>query len=116
MPGAGNGQGTTTRRFIRASSTGEVNFARNNFGSTTRQMETRTVPSTTIFTKIPVTIGIQGGSVTEILEGLTEGQRVIVKKTNVTAASKTAPSVTSLLRPGGTGGRTGATAGATTRP
>jgi multidrug efflux pump subunit AcrA (membrane-fusion protein) len=116
MPGARNGEGTTTRRFLRASSTGEGGAVRNNFGSTTRQMETATIPSTTVLTKIPITIGMQGGSVTEILEGLTEGQRVIVKKTNVTAANKTAPSVTSLLRPGGTAGRTGSTASATTRP
>lgn len=116
MPGARNGQGTTTRRFTRASSTGEGGAVRNNFGSTTRQMENATIPSTTVLTKIPITIGMQGGSVTEILEGLTEGQRVIVKKTNVTTANKTAPSVTSLLRPGGTTGRTGSTASATTRP
>lgn len=62
------------------------------------------VPSSTVFTKISVTIGIIGGGKTEILSGLEAGNQVIVKKTTV-SLSKTAsatPSITSLLRPNNT--------------
>lgn len=107
---------STTRRMMRASSTGQGDASSTGAwksggrtGSTTRQMGTGVVvPSTTVFTKIPVTIGIQGDSLTEIVSGLSEGERVIVKKTTTTAsATAAAPSITSLFRPGGQQGRPG---------
>ncbi len=75
--------------------------------SSTRQSLSVTVPQATVFTKIPITIGIQGDSLTEITSGLTEGERVIVKKTTTnTSSTSVAPSITSLLRPGGQQTRT----------
>lgn len=69
-----------------------------------------TVPLTTVFKKIPVTIGTQNDTVTEILSGVSEGERVITNKKTVTATGSKAPSVTSLLRPQQTTGtRTGST-------
>lgn len=98
---------TTSRRTRNASTTGIVESA-----STTRSVRgtpSVTVPSTTVFTKIPVTIGIQGETMTEIVAGIEEGKRIIVKKTSG-AKTQAAPSITSLFRPQGGQPRTGAAA------
>lgn len=71
-----------------------------------------------ILTRIPVTIGMQTDTQTEITSGLREGERIVIKKitTTTSASSKAAPSVTSLLRPQGGGARpAGATSGANFR-
>ena len=98
-----------TSTFERSSTTGGFQGRMNPEG---RVSQTTTVPSDTVFTKIPVTIGIQGDSVTEITSGLTVGQRVIVKKTTTSTSKTAAPSVTSLLRPGGQQNRTAGQSGA----
>jgi HlyD family secretion protein len=57
-----------------------------------------------VLTRIPVTIGTQSDKLTEITSGLQEGDRIVLKKTTLTAAqAAAAPSVTSLLRPQGAG-------------
>lgn len=89
-------QGATTRGM--SSSTQEL---QNRVFFEVRASSSTVLPITTVFTKIPVTIGIQGDSLTEITGGLNEGQRVIVKKTTTSTSKTSAPSVTSLLRPGG---------------
>lgn len=90
-----------------ASSTGGL---QNRNGTLARASATASLPATTVFTKIPITIGIQGDALTEILSGLIEGERVVIKKTTVqTANSKTAPSITSLFRPSGQQARTSGT-------
>ena len=101
---------SSTRRFNNASST--FNFAsstasssqRFKNGSSSRQRNgtTTTVSSTNVVLKrVPVTIGIQSDTQTEIVSGLIEGEKVITKKTTTTSGATTAPSVTSLLRPQG---------------
>jgi HlyD family secretion protein len=105
---------TTTRRFNRASSTGAFGSSTgfSGFASGSRQTRSVTLPEGTVLTKIPITIGIQGDTFTEVTSGLTDGEQIIVKKT--TGATKTAtqaPSITSLLRPGGAN-RPGGTGGA----
>ena len=66
--------------------------------------------------RVPVTISIEGGTDTEILTGLREGETIILKKvTTVSSSNSSAPSITSLFRPqtsttrtsGGTGSGTG---------
>ena len=66
--------------------------------------------------RVPVTIGIEGGTDTEILTGLREGETIILKKvTTVSSSNSSAPSITSLFRPqtsttrtsGGTGSGAG---------
>ena len=85
--------------------------------STNRGNGTSTTPANQaniILTRIPIIIGTQSDTLTEIISGLNEGERVVSKKTTTTAvASATAPSVTSLLRPqGGGANRTGGATGA----
>ncbi len=124
--------GTSSRRFNSASSS--LSFASStNFASSTRPRNgnasssyrrgsaATSSPAQTnvILTRIPVTIGTQSDTLTEITGGLNEGDRVVLKKTTTTAASgASAPSVTSLLRPQGGGGANraaGATGGANFR-
>ena len=64
-----------------------------------------TVTSTVTLIRIPVTIGAQNDTQTEITSGLTEYQQIVIKKTAGTATAKV-PSVTSLFTPqrGGGGG------------
>lgn len=107
--------GTSSRRFANGTSTPAKNSrveassstpggAYNN-GSTTRRrsaVTTNTQPASavTTLTRIPVTIGVQNDTQTEIISGLLEGERIVLKK--VSSSSSTAgaaPSVTSLLRP-----------------
>jgi multidrug efflux pump subunit AcrA (membrane-fusion protein) len=109
---------SSTRRFMRATSTEATSTRMGGYSSTStrststrsieRQARTATLPSTTQLAKIPVTIGIQGDSLTEIVSGLTEGQQIIIKKTTGTAKATAAPSITSLFRPGGQNQRQGA--------
>lgn len=96
-------QGTSTRSLrVRENASTTIS------SSTVRRVQARTVtvPSSTVLTKIPVTIGVQGDTVTEVITGLSEGQSVIVKKVTGTTATKSqAPSLTSLFRPGGAQGQ-----------
>ncbi len=122
--GKAEGMASSTRRFINASSTSVGQSAsstasstrmRNGTGSSTRRRGQATTSSTVVasgvpLTRVPVTIGVQSDTETEIVTGLQEGERVITKKTTTTAtASASAPSITSLFRPQGQGARTGTT-------
>lgn len=124
------GNASSTRRFNNASSTSlspsplnaSSSYRGGTMASSTRVRTTRasgTIASapttaTTLLTRIPVTIGTQNDTQTEITSGLSEGERIILKKTTTTvtgSTKSTAPSVTSLLRPQGAGRATGATGG-----
>ena len=109
---------SSTRRFNNASSsplgTSDVNASstHRNASSTrriNRSSSTQATPATNItLTRIPVTIGTQNDTQTEITSGLSEGERIILKKTTTTSTGTTAaPSVTSLLRPQGANRSTG---------
>jgi HlyD family secretion protein len=97
---------SSTQRMMFASSTASSTWSRDANGTSTRTGGMRgasstvmSVPVTTTFTRIPVTIGTQNDTVTEIVSGLIEGQQVITNKKTVTASGSKAPSVASLLRP-----------------
>jgi HlyD family secretion protein len=120
------GMGSSSRRMMFASSTASLTFARDGMGSSTRTRGMRggfasstsmSVPTTTTFTRVPVTIGTQNDTQTEILTGVTLGERVITNKKTVATATTKAPSVTSLLRPQGQAGTrpAGATGGTAPR-
>lgn len=109
------GFGSTTRMFNgSASSSNATSTYRNRrTGSSTYPRASNTSgTASTALTRIPVTIGTQSDTQTEITSGLVEGQRIILKKSTITAAASTAaPSITSLFRPanarataGGNGG------------
>ncbi len=102
---------TSSRRFANASSSGTFSQSAsttrrkmNNGTSTYQRNTTNTptvVPSTTI-TRIPVTIGTQNETQTEITSGLLEGEKIILKKVTTTSSiSSSAPSITSLFKPQG---------------
>ncbi len=120
----------TSTRFANASSTLGRPFATSSASSTrqrtgngsstfaqTRGTASQAVATTgataTTLRRVPVTIGIQTDTQTEITSGLREGDQVVTKKTTVTGSTATtaAPSVTSLLRPTRT-----TTGGGTARP
>jgi HlyD family secretion protein len=119
---------SSSRRFGNASSSIERNFDgamatssgyRNINGSSTRRRASSTdstgqTNTAVTITRIPVTIGTQNDTQTEITSGLQEGERIILKKTTTTTTkgSAAAPSVTSLLRPQGGARPTGAMGGA----
>ena len=68
-----------------------------------------------VLTRVPVTIGMQTDTQTEITSGVIEDEKIVLKKVTTAAAkSAAAPSVTSLLRPQGNGARPAMT-GATNR-
>ncbi len=106
----------STRKFSNASSTvgsrvasstaSSTGFTNRTNGSTGRRNgPTSTSLSSTsstnvILKRVPVTIGLQTDTETEMTSGLVEGEQVITKKTTGTAATKAAPSITSLFRPG----------------
>ncbi len=114
------GSATSTRKFNNSSST--YNFAsstasstrhfrngtstrqRNN-GTATQTQTTDTSDVVVVIKRVPVLIGMQTDTQTEIISGLKEGESVITKKIVTTTSTTVAPSVTSLLRPQGT--RTG---------
>jgi multidrug efflux pump subunit AcrA (membrane-fusion protein) len=116
------GNGTSTDMYRFASSTASSTGFRNRTGSSTRrrngtssaQAVSSTSTGTVTLKRVPVTIGLQTDTETEITSGLVEGEQVVTKKTTGTAASsKAAPSITSLLRPGRpTGGTTTGTGAA----
>jgi HlyD family secretion protein len=94
--------------FNRSSATGTVSsssgFSTMKGTSTRRRGSSGVAPQQTgmvsVLVRIPVTIGIQSDTATEITAGLQEGEQVILKKTTVIGTTSTAaPSVTSLLRP-----------------
>lgn len=108
---------SSSRRFGNASSSPEGRFGtstatssgyRTTNGTSTKRRTSSSTPGTTsastdvIITRIPVTIGTQNNTQTEIITGLQEGEQIILKKTTLSAAqAAAAPSVTSLLRPQG---------------
>lgn len=108
---------STTRRFNDSSpsdsSVSSTNLAsstwkeRNGTGSSTNKRgvagTTTSVQTNVVLTRVPITIGTQSDTLTEITSGLNEGERVVLKKmtTTMTASTASAPSVTSLLRPQG---------------
>lgn len=109
--------GTSTRRFGNASSSMNRSFASSTASSTRRfgngsssrsrgvNTEVNTSNAVTLI-RIPVTIGTQNDTQTEITSGLLEGDRIVLKKiTTTVSGNKAAPSVTSLLRPQGSGAR-----------
>jgi HlyD family secretion protein len=117
---------SSTRRFMNASSTelGRVfasSTASSTFGkygsssSTRRNRSTTTntktaTPATTLL-RVPVTIGLQTDTQTEIISGLQEGDQVVTKKTTgVSASNASAPSITSLFRPQNQGRPAGSSA------
>jgi HlyD family secretion protein len=112
--------GSSTRRFNNASSSMNRAFATSSASSTRARNITGSssgrrgagsstanntvIPVTNIIlTRIPITIGTQNDTQTEIITGLQEGDKIILKKITSTGASGSgaAPSVTSLLRPQG---------------
>lgn len=100
----------------RSSSASTESISTMTLSSTSQKIaSTTSVPrasNTTIITRIPVTIGVQNDTQTEITSGLEEGEQFILKKvaaTTVTSAS--APSITSLFRP-----QTTRTTGTSARP
>jgi HlyD family secretion protein len=107
------GYTSSTKRFNDASSsplgTSDVNASSTyrNASSTrraNRSSSTQVASSATniILTRVPITIGAQNDTQTEITSGLSEGERIVLKKTTTTSTGATAaPSVTSLLRPQG---------------
>lgn len=99
----------TSSSRMSASNTATSSAWKNGNGSSTRKRGTGSstntgVTATTNVTlvRIPITIGAQNDTQTEITSGLLEGERIILKKvTTMMSASTAAPSVTSLLRPQG---------------
>jgi len=114
---------TTTRNFINASSSlGRIQSASSTASSTRRRLGNSTgsssyqrngstpglntsVATNLALTRIPITIGMQTDTQTEIVSGLNENEKIVLKKVTTTAKSSSAPSVTSLLRPQGGGVR-----------
>ncbi|MEN9881521.1 MAG: hypothetical protein RLZZ308_704 [Candidatus Parcubacteria bacterium] len=90
----------STRKRFQASTTVAV-LGNRTQGTSSQVVKTSVVPSSVVFTKIPVTVGIVGGRKTEIVSGLEVGDRVIIKKTTTSKTTSTTPSITSLFRPGG---------------
>jgi HlyD family secretion protein len=117
---------SSTRRFMNASSTelGRVfasSTASSTFGkygssSSTRRnrsttTNTKTATTATTLLRVPVTIGLQTDTQTEIISGLQEGDQVVTKKTTgVSASNASAPSITSLFRPQNQGRPAGSSA------
>lgn len=82
-------------------------------------MTSSTEGTTGTVVRVPVTIGMEGDTQTEITSGLREGEKIILKKTTTTTSSSaSAPSITSLFRPqqqrttGNSSGATNRTMGA----
>jgi HlyD family secretion protein len=109
----GSGVASSSRRFANASSTFPNRQGTSTLATSTRQRPGAISPgnrssasqtpttgnSATTLRRVPVTIGLETGTFTEIISGLIEGEQVITRKTTVTGSSAAAPSVTSLLRP-----------------
>lgn len=94
------------RSFGNASSSLGYRFASSTASSTRRKNNTAVSQSSSalgvsVLKRIPVTIGLQNDTQTEIVSGLTEGEQVVIKKITTAVVSASAPSVTSLLRPQG---------------
>lgn len=99
---------TSTNSFASSANYSSSTFRKGNGSSTNKRSTTSATvidQSSVVLTRIPVTIGMQSDTLTEIISGLNEGERVVSKKTvAASTANASAPSVTSLLRPqGGTG-------------
>lgn len=108
-------EASSTRHFDTASSSIKYKQASSTQASSTRKIRnsssgyqnsdamTQGTTATVTLTRVPVTIGMQSDTQTEIISGLKEGDKVILKKVTTTSKSGTAstPSVASLLRPQG---------------
>ena len=97
----GRAFGDASSTLMRASST--ASSSRMRMGTSTRRMPVATqnasVEGVTL-TRVPVLIGMQTDTQSEIISGLSEGERIVLKKVTVTGStSASAPSITSLLRP-----------------
>ena len=110
-------QGTSTRRLMAYASSTQRAYMPNigsttpksSYASSTKRRGTQNTTSktetssNTAIIRIPVITGVENDTQTEIISGLTEGEKIILKKITTTSTNKTtAPSVTSLLRPQGT--------------
>lgn len=98
---------SSTRMFNNASSTNASSTRfRNGTSSRVRNGASSTATSATevVLKRVPVIIGMQNDTQTEIVSGLSEGERVVTKKTTTTSTgATTAPTITSLFRPQGQG-------------
>lgn len=97
-------QASTTRRFAGTSATSSRIIGSSTPSSSRRNIPGTTSPVSTVSAlhRVPVTIGLQTDTQTEIVTGLREGDKVVTKKiTTVAGSSASAPSVTSLFRPQG---------------
>ncbi len=102
------GNASSTRGYMYASSTmGTSTSMRMHNGSSTRRRNNQAATATSVSTgvvtlkRVPVTIGLETDTQTEITSGLQEGDQIILKKITTSAKSVSAPSVTSLFRPQG---------------
>jgi hypothetical protein len=99
-----------------ASSTASSTFGKYGSSSSTRRnrsttTNTKTATTATTLLRVPVTIGLQTDTQTEIISGLQEGDQVVTKKTTgVSASNASAPSITSLFRPQNQGRPAGSSA------
>ena len=105
--------GSSTRKFTNSSSSEQFRFSsstatsssartRNASGTRRRASTSLVTPgsqSTISLRRVPVTIGLQTDTQTEITSGLLEGEQIILKKTTISTQSASAPSITSLFRP-----------------
>jgi multidrug efflux pump subunit AcrA (membrane-fusion protein) len=118
----------TAKPVFTASSTWSNASSTHKFASSTRRMSRGSstkasvspsnVTAQTTLKRLPVQIGIETGKEVEILGWLTEGQKVILKKvtSGTQSSSNSAPSITSLFRPGGQQTRTSSGAQGAVRP
>jgi hypothetical protein len=64
-----------------------------------QQNSSRTATNTSV-RKIPVTTGVKTDREVEIIQGLEEGDQIILKKVSSVSGGGQAPAITSLFRPG----------------
>lgn len=117
---------SSSRRFATATSTNggrpfmasSTNGRYSGASTTLRRTRNAVAPissapqTVTTLRRVPVTIGLQTDTQTEILTGLEEGDQVITKKvTSAVSSSVSAPSITSLFRPQSQNRTSGAGAG-----
>lgn len=102
------GNASSTRGYLYASSTvGASTSMRMYNGSSTRRRNNQATSVAAVSTgdvilkRVPVTIGLETDTQTEITSGLQEGDQIILKKVTISAKSASAPSITSLFRPQG---------------
>lgn len=85
---------SSTRRMRPATSTGAMASSTRTFGARTNTVSADEVT----ITRVPVTLGLQSDTMTEVLTGLTAGERVVTSTIAVSGkTTSTAKSATSLL-------------------